>query len=252
LWATTPPRLEYAKAPPLPVHPLVPGTDERVTRLAERTEWVVVSLHGFSATRQETAPLAETVAKSLGANLFEARLSGHGHAEFPMDGVRAEHWLADADRALQQAIELGDKIIVIGTSTGATLAAAVLDHALAQRIDTLVMISPNFVPRDGAAQWLTRPAGPLLARMIAGEKRCWQAHNDLQETYWSTCYPIEATVEVMRLVDRANRLLPDAIEQRLLLLYSRHDEVISPEAALAVFDGVVSPQKAAAAPRLSV
>ena len=63
---------------------LIPETEKRVTwygEPGERTAWVVVSLHGFSATRQETAPLAERVATALAANLFETRLSGHGRAQ---------------------------------------------------------------------------------------------------------------------------------------------------------------------------
>ena len=71
---------------------LIPDTEKRVTWYAEpgaRTAYAVVNLHGFSATRQETAPLAERVAASLAANLFETRLSGHGHSERPMHAVRA-------------------------------------------------------------------------------------------------------------------------------------------------------------------
>ncbi|MDD4273595.1 MAG: hypothetical protein PHG14_07705 [Desulfobacter postgatei] len=37
-----------------------------------------VYIHGFSATRKETAPLSDLVAKTLNANLFYTRLSGHG------------------------------------------------------------------------------------------------------------------------------------------------------------------------------
>ncbi|MBT8106777.1 MAG: lysophospholipase [Gammaproteobacteria bacterium] len=246
LWASTPPRLEYTPLDPgLPPAGLIPGTEERITATGARTEWVVVALHGFSATRQETAPLAERVAQQLDANLVEARLSGHGHVERPLDGVRAEHWLADAERVLQRARELGNRLIVIGTSTGATLAAAVLDQDIADRIDTLVMISPNFEPRDWKAQWVTRPAGPLLARIIAGETRCFETDNAAQARYWSTCYPMAATTEVMRLVNRANRLLPARISQRLLLIYSSKDQVVSPEAMLRVFNATTSPQKEA-------
>jgi fermentation-respiration switch protein FrsA (DUF1100 family) len=85
----------------------------------------------------------------------------------------------------------------------------------------------------------------LLARLTVGDTRCWEPHNELQARFWSTCYPTTAVVEMMRLVDRANRLLPASIPQRLLLFYSRDDRVISPAAALAVFDATASPQKAA-------
>ncbi|MCP5090445.1 MAG: alpha/beta hydrolase [Gammaproteobacteria bacterium] len=225
---------------------LVPETGKRIRWFGEReqTRYSVVYLHGFSATRQETAPLAEVVAKLLGANLFETRLRGHGRERELLGEVRAEDWLNDAAEALAIGARLGERVIVIGTSTGATLAAAMLDHPAMHSVDAIVMLSPNFAPRDPAAAWLTRPAGPLLARALVGETRSWEPHNEQQGLYWSTTYPIGAAVEMMRLVDLANRQLPAEVSQRLLLFYSTDDSVISPDAALEVFEKSDAPQKA--------
>ena len=227
-------------------HGLIAGTEKRIRWFGERqkTSYSVLYLHGFSATRQETAPLAEYVADALGANLFETRLHGHGQERDWLTGVRAEDWLADAAEALAIASRLGEKVVVIGTSTGATLAAAMLGQDAMDAVDTLVMLSPNFAPRDPAAAWLTRPAGPLIALAVAGETRSWQPHNEAQGRYWSTSYPMAAAVEMMRLVDLANRQLPAAIPHRLLMFYSKQDTVVSPAAALAVFEATASPQKA--------
>lgn len=224
---------------------LVPGTEKRITwqSAGERTPYSVVYLHGFSATRQETAPLAELVANSLGANLFETRLSGHGHEEEALATVRAEDWLRDASEALAIGAAIGERIIVIGTSTGATLAAAMLDDPAMSAVDTIVMLSPNFEPRDQNALWLTRPAGPLLARLLVGETRSWQPHNAEQGQYWSTSYPMAAAVEMMRLVGLANRRLPAPIEQRLLVFTSPDDSVISPVVALEIIEQTGAPQK---------
>lgn len=226
---------------------LVPGTEKRITRVGEqeKTPYSVLYLHGFSATRQETAPLAEIVATKLGANLYETRLTGHGREREPLTGVRAEDWLQDAIEAFTIAARLGERVVVIATSTGATLAAAMLGHPLMDAVDTLVMISPNFAPRDTNALWLTRPAGPLLAKMLVGDTRSWEPHNEQQARYWSTSYPTTAAIEMMRLVGLANRHLPADIEQRLLMFYSSKDAVIAPAAALSVFEQTGTPQKAA-------
>ena len=161
-----------------------------------------------------------------------------------MSGARAEDWLSDAAEALSIASTIGDKVVVIGTSTGATLAAAMLGHPAMESVDTLVMLSPNFAPRDPAAAWLTRPAGPLIAKLMVGETRSWEAHNEAQARYWSTSYPMDAAVEMMRLVGLANRRLPARISQRLLMFYSKQDGVISPQAALSVYDAIEAPAKA--------
>ncbi len=225
---------------------LIPETEKRISwhgQAGVPTPYAVVNLHGFSATRQETAPLAERVAKSLAANLFETRLAGHGHLERPMDAVRAEHWLADAAEALAVGARLGEKIVVIGTSTGGTLALAMSDHPTARTVSDIVLISPNLQPRDGKAGWLTRPAGPLIARLVAGDTRSWDAHNELQARYWSTSYPIEAAVEVMRLVDLLNSRLPMQLEQNLLVLQSPQDKVVSAQATRQAFERISAPRK---------
>ena len=225
---------------------LIPETEKRVTwygEPGERTAYAVVNLHGFSATRQETAPLAERVAASLAANLFETRLSGHGHSERPMHAVRAEDWLADTAEALAIGARLGEKIVVIGTSTGGTLALAMSKHETAAPVSDIVLISPNLQPRDGNARWLTRPAGPLIAKFIAGDTRSWEAHNEQQARYWSTSYPIDAAVEVMRLVDSVQARLPMQLEQNLLVLQSPDDKVVSPEATRQAFERISAPRK---------
>ena len=263
-WLTTPPALVNAAAwPQLPddieawlaeterqvaeQYALIPDTEKRVTWHGEagtRTPYAVVNLHGFSATRQETAPLAGRVATALGANLFETRLSGHGHTQHPMHEVRAEDWLADTAEALAIGARLGDTVVVIGTSTGGTLALAMSDHPAAAAVSDIVLISPNVQPSDSNAAWLTRPAGPLIARLLAGDTRSWEAHNEQQARYWTTSYPIEAAIEVMRLVDLLNTRLPMRLGQNLLVLLSPRDTVVSPAATKQAYERIDAPRKA--------
>ena len=118
------------------------------------------------------------------------------------------------------------------------------DHQSADAVSDIVLISPNVRPSDGNAAWLTRPAGPLIARLIAGDTRSWAAHNERQARYWSTSYPIEAAIEVMRLVDLLNERMPMQLEQNLLVLLSPDDEVVSPEATRQAFEHIEAPRKA--------
>ena len=139
---------------------LIPGTEKRVRwqRTGLKTHFAVVYMPGFSATRQEIAPTAELVADALGANLFETRLAGHGRATRPMQGVRAEDWLDDATEALVIGAQLGERIVLIGTSTGATLIMAMTGHPLMDKVESIVMISPNFAPQNSSAK-MANPAG---------------------------------------------------------------------------------------------
>ena len=228
--------------------PIIPGAEKRLLwhdpAVRARTKIAVVYLHGFSATRQEMAPVAELVAGALDANLFETRLTGHGHSLAALDRVRAEDWLDDAAEALAVGEIIGERVVVIGTSTGATLALAMAGHESFAVVSDLVLVSPNFAPRDSNAEILTWPGGPQLATLLVGETRSWTAANPLQEKYWSTTYPMAAAVEMMRLVKLARSKLPMRMSQNLLTLYSPNDEVIDTERMLSSLERIESPRQA--------
>ena len=259
-WLLTPPRLvNSAATPDLPEDldaylvdreiaaaerfPLIPGTEKRIRWQAagERSEYALVYLHGFSGSRQGLLPATELIADALGANLFETRLRGHGRAEQGLVGIRAEDWLEDAAEALAIGARLGDRIILMGTSTGATLAMAMVDHPSIADVEAIVMISPNFRPYDPKSAWVTAPGGPLLLRFLVGQTHSWEPANALQERYWTTTYPADSVVEVMRLVDLVDARLPLALGQSVLTLYSTHDEVVFPSATEEALKQIDSP-----------
>ena len=227
------------------IFPLVPDTEKRIVwrEPGVRSKFAVVYLHGFSATRQETAPLAEQVAAALEANLFETRLTGHGRAESPLYDVTAEDWLEDASEALAIGARLGEDLIVIGTSTGGTLALAMSQHEAATPVSHFVLISPNIQPSSETAQWATRPAGRLIARLFVGPTRSWEPQNEQQARYWSTTYPTAAAIEVMRLVDYVNTHLPFELDADLLVMLSPDDKVVSPAATRYAFKRIDAPRK---------
>ncbi|WP_439642077.1 alpha/beta hydrolase [Gemmatimonas sp.] len=167
-----------------------------------RTRWSVVYLHGFSATRQETAPLSAQVAAALGANLFETRLRGHGLPGDSLGNVAAGDWLADAAEAFAIGRALGDSVLMIGTSTGGTLGVWLATHKGADydQLRALVLISPNFGPRDQMAEVLTLPwANVLLPRLIPSRE--WTPRNYEQRRFWTVKYPSTALFPMQALVE---------------------------------------------------
>jgi len=227
--------------------PLIPDTAKRIRwydNLANsRTRYSIVYLHGFSATRQEVAPVGAMIADALEANLFETRLTGHGHLQNPLEGVRAEDWIEDAAEALIIGAMIGERVIVMGTSTGATLALAMVGHPSFEAVSTIVLLSPNFAVRDSKAEFLTWPGGPQLAALVAGQTRSWTPQNELQARYWSTTYPMAAVIEMMRLVKYVRGKLPMQLEQSVLTIYSPADTVVDISWITKGFDQLDSPRK---------
>jgi esterase/lipase len=226
---------------------IIPGTEKRIIwhqgRANHKTDWSLVYLHGFSASRQELAPVPQRIAEGLSANLFETRLAGHGIKRGALESVAAEEWLDDAAEALTIGAQIGERVAVIGTSTGATLLLAMAAHPLFEPVQRIVLISPNFAPSDPKSEFLTWPGGLQLAHLLVGKRRHWQPVNDVQARYWIHDYPMSAALEVMRLVKFTRAQLPLKIDQALLTFYSPDDKVVNPAAILEALESIESPTR---------
>ncbi len=198
--------------------------------LPARTQWSVVYLHGFSATRQETAPLAEQVALGLNANLFEARLRGHGLPGDSLAAVTAEDWLRDAQFALDAGRRLGDSVLVIGTSTGGTLGAWLSTLPREQRagLAALVLISPNFGPKDKGAAVLTWPWAEKILPLFMPYRE-WMPRNEEQARFWTTRYPSRALFPMQALVEHVRDRELEGYNTPTLVFYNPDDNVVNAE-----------------------
>lgn len=192
-----------------------------------RTAWSVVYLHGFSASRQETAPLAEQIAQELKANLFEARLTGHGLPGDSLGVVKADDWIRDAQFALDAGRRLGDSVLVIGTSTGGTLGVwlSTLPREERTGLASLVLISPNFGPKDKAAAVLTLPWAQTVLPLFIPYRE-WTPQNDEQARFWTMRYPSTALFPMQALVEHVRDRSLDGYDTPTLVFYNPNDDVV--------------------------
>lgn len=224
----------YLAASEAGVDELVPGAEKRIVwadGAGERTEDVVVYLHGFSASAEEIRPVPDRVAGALGANLLFWRLSGHGRDGAAMAEPSAGDWIEDTAEALAVADRLGDRVTVISTSTGGTLSAIAAVHpALAGQIDRLVFVSPNFAIANPAARLVAWPGARLWAPVLAGADRQFTPVNAAHERFWTTSYPTVATVPLGALLRYTDTLDFSQAGQPALFVFSDEDRVVSPNA----------------------
>ena len=140
---------EYLAAAEAPILNLRPGEERGIVwidpDIRSRTPLSLVYLHGFSADRHEVEPLVSELAAELGANAYFARLRGHGRDGAAMTEATVEDWFADTSEAVAIGARIGERAVLIGTSTGGTLAAwAGGRQEVGTRLAAVVMISPNF------------------------------------------------------------------------------------------------------------
>ncbi|MDZ4701039.1 MAG: alpha/beta fold hydrolase [Rhodothermales bacterium] len=227
---------------------LIPGAEKTIvwaTPEKTRTPVSIVYLHGFSATRQETRPLSDSIAAALGANLFYTRLAGHGRSDDAMGEASINDWLNDAMEAYAIGRRLGERVVVIGTSTGGTLATWLAARSDVDELLALVLISPNFGPKDPTSRLLLWPWGTQLARLVVGPYYTWEPANFGHARFWKTRHPSRALVPMMGLVDLVNGLDFAGIASPLLVVYSPNDQVVNPALIAEAYPRFGSPIKEA-------
>ena len=209
---------------------IVPGTEKTIlwaNAEKTRTPLSIIYLHGYSATRQETAPLGDELASQLGANLFYTRLAGHGRSGTAMAEPTVNDWLNDSMEALAIGKRLGEKVIVIGTSTGGTLATWLAEQPNTDEVLAYILISPNFAPKDSNSEILTLPWAKQFVPYVVGSEYSWTPTNPGHARYWTHSYPSPALVTMMGLVKFVRESDLESIEKPVLVIYSPNDQVVN-------------------------
>ncbi len=215
---------------------LRPGCEKRIQWAAKedrQTPWSVVFIHGFSASAGELSPLPQMIAMALRANLFFTRLSGHGQDGAAFGASTYEAWQKDADEAFEIGRAIGEKVIVIGCSTGCTLAS--LSLASGHKAAGIVHVSPNFGLRHKLAQLtLDLPLVKYYGHLLAGRERSFPIENERHAQFWTTTYPISAVYPMGEAVRRARKIDYSKLRTPALFALNDKDQVISPKRAKSV------------------
>lgn len=196
----------------------------------QKTELAFVYLHGFSASRQELSPTTERLADQFQANAFYARLQGHGRSDDAMGEATVQGWKNDAKQAYLIGKKLADKVIVVSTSTGGTLATWLAAQPFASDMLANIMISPNYDVASSLAKIVTWPGGLTIARWIEGDYHSFTPMSEAHDRYWTNRYPIEAILPMFELLDEVQEQDKSGIKSPQLMIYSPDDKVIDIDA----------------------
>jgi len=171
--------------------------------LEQQTDWVIVYLHGFSASQMEGDPIHRKIARHFGMNLYLARLSDHGlRSDSALVHMTADRLWETAKKALVIGQKLGKHVILMSTSTGGTLALR-LAAEYPERVDALINYSPN-VRINSKFAWIMNNAWALpILKLITdqGYVNTSGAGDSLISQYWNTRYRVEALTELEELVE---------------------------------------------------
>jgi alpha-beta hydrolase superfamily lysophospholipase len=222
----------YLAASEAKIADVTQGSEKRIIWAngpGQKMPLAIIYVHGFSATAEEIRPVPDDVAAATGANLYFMRLAGHGRDGAALGAVTAGDWVEDMAEAMAIGRRLGDKVMLIATSTGVPLAMiAASDPALSDRLAGIVMISPNFGLRSASAIILDLPLARYWGPIVAGATRSFTPANERQAAHWTTAYPTIALFPMAALVREGRNLDVAAIKVPALFIYALADQVIDP------------------------
>ncbi|TRO63275.1 alpha/beta hydrolase [Christiangramia sabulilitoris] len=178
----------------------------------EKTEYSIVYLHGFAGSYRDGYPVNKNIADSLNANLFLARWTGHGlKPPASLDNFNGENAWKSAQEALVIGNLIGEKVIIMSTSTGGTLALK-LAAMYPDKIYALINLSPNLEDDQPGTFVLNTPWGYEIANLISfGENKEIKHDREIAKKYWDTVYPSKALVDLQVLVETT--MVPETFQK---------------------------------------
>ncbi|QMU99400.1 alpha/beta fold hydrolase [Borrelia sp. A-FGy1] len=198
----------------------------------EITKYSVVYFHGFGSSKNGIYPVPHNIAKALNANIFFARLKGHGIDEKDaFKGVKTQDWLRDIDEAIQIGKLIGKKLIIIGTSNGGTAAIWALE-TYPTEIHSAVLVSPNISPKDKKTNLIYYPWGRQIAYLITGgynkpkTRESKRIEHEVIKPFHSKLQQVDSIIAMMGLVKLINSHGFDKIKIPMIIIYPPKDPTV--------------------------
>jgi len=162
-----------------------------------------------------------------------------------MVNLTAEKLWNSAKEAYAIGKQLGKKVIIMGTSTGGTLALKLA--AEYPDIAGLILLSPNIAINDPNAWLLNDHWGLQIARLVKGKYNTAADTTAIYKKYWYYKYRMEAAVELEELLETTmNKSLYEKVKQPTLMVYyykdkDHQDDVVKVSAMKAMFNELGTP-----------
>jgi esterase/lipase len=209
----------------------------------EKTRIAFLYLHGFSASQAEGDPVHKDLAKKYNANLYLSRLTGHGidRGDSTLIELSAGEYESSAEDALSIAKNLGDEVVVIGTSAGGALTLFLASRH--PEIKAIVLYSPCVKLYDPTTVILDKPWGLQIARLATGgPMKKFESESKQHSDYWQLNYRIEGLVALQSLI--SNTMKPKVFSKIKCPVFmgyyykndTEQDNTVSIPAMLKMFD----------------
>jgi esterase/lipase len=212
-----------------------------------RTPFVLLYLHGFSASYGEGDPVHRMVAKQMGMNLYIPRLHAHGLEEKDaFKNFSIDQYFESAQQALEIAKKLGEKVVIMSCSTGSTL--AIMLSKTNPEIFSHIMYSPNIDIKDVTSELVVGPWGRHLTTTFMNGEYNHINYKPEAMKYWYSDYHIDGIIALKGLLNNhMNEQSFSHVKQPLFLGYyyvndEQQDQVVSIPRMMEFYTQIKTPE----------
>lgn len=168
-----------------------------------KTKYSIVYLPGFTASQMEGDPVHRHIAAKYGMNLYLARLSDYGLAsDSALVNLTPDRLWESSKKALAIGQVIGDKVILMSTSTGSTLALK-LAAIFPEKVEALINYSPNVKINNRFAPLMNNHWGLSILNLVnkTGYVDNSARSDSLVTQYWTIIYKTEALMQLQELLE---------------------------------------------------
>ena len=165
-----------------------------------KTSFSIVYLHGFTASQGEGYPIHRDIARRYGCNLYLSRLYGHGIDKDAFRDMTMDKLIDSALFAYSVGRKIGENVILMGTSTGASL--AILIASLYREVKGIIAYSPLIDFHEIKARLIRSPYFRFLLTQLIRFKYIHKSNNITpeEEQYWYTDYHINGLIALNKFI----------------------------------------------------
>jgi pimeloyl-ACP methyl ester carboxylesterase len=212
-----------------------------------KTPYSIVYLPGFAASWAEGDPIHKQIATHFGCNLYLARTAEHGvNSPDALKTLTPSAYAGSAERALAIGKELGEKVLVMGTSAGGMLSLYLA--ARHPEIEGLILYSPCIATANPALKLVTKPWGQQIIDRVFPDKHVVMTHlKGDRIRYWLPTYHSNGLITLQQMLEEF--MTPEQfqkVKQPVFMGYyykddEHQDKVVSVPAMLEMFDQLGTP-----------